>query len=41
MKVLLDKSYDGRLIHRLEMLRLCALKIQEKKVVGDGTEEHA
>ena len=33
--------HDGRLIHRLEMLRLCALKIQEKKVAGDGTEEHA
>lgn len=33
--------HDGRLIQRMEMLRLCALKIQEKKAAGDGTEEHA
>lgn len=34
-------KHDSRLIHRLEMLRLCALKIKKLKEAGDGTEEHA
>ena len=34
-------KYDGNLINRLEMLRLCALKIQEVKNAGDGSEEQA
>lgn len=32
-------KYEGSLIQRLEMLRLCALKIQEVKNAGDGSEE--
>lgn len=34
-------KYPSSLIQRLEMLRLCALKIQEVKNAGDGNEEHA
>jgi hypothetical protein len=34
-------KHDGNLINRLEMLRLCALKIQEVKNAGDGSEEQA
>lgn len=34
-------QHDSRLIQRLEMLRLCALKIKKLKEAGDGTEEHA
>lgn len=34
-------KYAGSLITRLEMLRLCALKIQEVKNAGDGSEEQA
>jgi hypothetical protein len=34
-------KHDSRLIQRLEMLRLCALKIAEVKKAGDSTEEHA
>lgn len=34
-------KYPSTLIQRLEMLRLCALKIQEVKNAGDGSEEHA
>lgn len=34
-------KYSSTLIQRLEMLRLCALKIQEVKNAGDGSEEHA
>jgi hypothetical protein len=34
-------KHDGSLINRLEMLRICALKIQEVKNAGDGNEEHA
>jgi hypothetical protein len=34
-------KYEGSLILRLEMLRICALKIQEVKNAGDGNEEHA
>jgi hypothetical protein len=34
-------KYEGSLIQRLEMLRICALKIQEVKDAGDGNEEHA
>jgi hypothetical protein len=34
-------KHDGSLIQRLEMLRICALKIQEVKNAGDGNEEHA
>lgn len=33
-------KYPSSLIQRLEMLRLCALKIQEVKNAGDGSEEH-
>lgn len=33
-------KHDSGLIRRLEMLRLCALKIQEVKNAGDGAEEH-
>lgn len=33
-------KYPSSLIQRLEMLRLCALKIQEVKNAGDGNEEH-
>jgi hypothetical protein len=34
-------KHDGNLIQRLEMLRICALKIQEVKNAGDGSEEQA
>lgn len=34
-------KYEGNLINRLEMLRICALKIQEVKNAGDGSEEQA
>lgn len=34
-------KYDGTLIQRLEMLRLCALKIKEVKNAGDSSEEQS
>jgi hypothetical protein len=34
-------KHDSNLINRLEMLRLCAIKIQEVKNAGDGSEEQA
>lgn len=34
-------KYQSSLIQRLEMLRLCALKIKEVKDAGDSSEEHA
>jgi len=34
-------KHDSRLIQRLEMLRLCAIKIKKVKEAGDGTEEHS
>lgn len=34
-------QHDSHLIQRLEMLRLCALKIKKVKEAGDAAEEHA
>lgn len=34
-------KHDSRLIQRLEMLRICAVKIQEIKNAGDGSEEQS
>lgn len=33
--------HDGGLIQKLEMLRLCAIKIKTVKEVGDGLEQHS